>query len=157
MWNSRDQTLTGLAMSSKDMPSLVDVYQLLQSPKNVAQTSCIFQFLWHHLTSSFHLVGPYFTCADYVDSEFILTCVLETTKLFQHHGLRTSSLVSVGCAANLSAIKATHEHCGAYSILDDTSTHNVYQSLFTTWFCILDDMPHTPGTVHICVMCFLYS
>ena len=122
MWNSRNQTLSGLAMTSKDMSSLVDVYELLQTPKAVAQTSYILQFLWRDLTSCYDIVGPYFTCADSVDSKFILTCVLETIKLFQHHGLKTTLLVCDGCAANLATIKATHDHCGAYSVLDDGST-----------------------------------
>ena len=115
MWNSRNQSLTGLAMSS----SLTDIYQLLQTPKTAAQTSYILQFLWRDLTSSYDIVGPYFTCADSVDSKFILSCVLETIKLFQHHGLKTSLLICDGRAANLAAIKVTHEHSGAYSILDD--------------------------------------
>ena len=55
MWNSRSQTLTGLAMTSKDLSSLTDVYQLLQTP---AQTS---QLLWRDLTSGYDIVGPYFT------------------------------------------------------------------------------------------------
>ena len=32
MWNSRRQTLSGLAMTTDDMASLTDVYQLLQKP-----------------------------------------------------------------------------------------------------------------------------
>ena len=50
--------MTGLAMTSKDMSSLVDVYQILQSPKSVAQTAYIFQFLWRDLTSSYDLTLP---------------------------------------------------------------------------------------------------
>ena len=61
MWNSRNQTLTGLAMTSKDISSLVDVYQILQSPKNLAQTAYILQFLWHDLTSSYNIAWPYST------------------------------------------------------------------------------------------------
>ena len=103
------------------MSSSTDVYQLLQTLKTVAQTSYILQFLWRDLTSSYDMVGPYFTCAGSVDSTFILTCVLETIKLFQRHGLKTSLLVCDGCAPNLTTIKATHEHIGAYSITDDAS------------------------------------
>ena len=36
MWNSRNQTLTGLAMISKDMSSLTDVYQLLLTSQTPA-------------------------------------------------------------------------------------------------------------------------
>lgn len=61
MWNSRNQTLTGLAMTNKDMSSLVDVYQLLQTPQTPAQTSYILEFLWRDLTSGYDIVDPYFT------------------------------------------------------------------------------------------------
>ena len=44
MWNSRRQTLTGLAMTSKDMSSLTDVYQLPLTPQTAAQTSYICSF-----------------------------------------------------------------------------------------------------------------
>ena len=36
MWNSRNQTLTGLAMISKDMSSFTDVYQLLLTSQTPA-------------------------------------------------------------------------------------------------------------------------
>ena len=57
MRNSSNQTLTGLAMTSKDMSLLVDVYQLLQTPQTTAQTSYILQFLWRDLTSGYDIVG----------------------------------------------------------------------------------------------------
>ena len=122
MWNSRSQTLTGLAMTSKDLSSLIDVYQLLQTPQTAAQTSYIPQFLWRDLTSSYDIVGPYFTCADSVDCKFVLTSVMETIRLFQCHGLKTSLLVCDGCAANLTTVKSTHGVTGAYSLLDDCTT-----------------------------------
>ena len=122
MWNSRNQTLSGLAMTADDMSSLIDVYQLLQKPQVAAQTNYILQFLWRDLTSNYDIIGPYFTSAESVNSKFVLTCVLDTVKLFEHHGLKTSLLVCDGCAANLTAIKATCGECGAYSILDDVTT-----------------------------------
>ena len=122
MWNSRNQTLSGLAMTADDMSSLIDVYQLLQKPQVAAQTNYILQFLWRDLTSNYDIIGPYFTSAESVNSKFVLTCVLDTVKLFEHHGLKTSLLVCDGCAANLTAIKATRGECGAYFILDDVTT-----------------------------------
>jgi len=68
-----NQTLSELAMTSKDMQSLVDVYELLQTPKAVAQTSYILQFLLRDLTSCYDIIGPYFTCADSVDSKFTVS------------------------------------------------------------------------------------
>lgn len=122
MWNSRSQTLTGLAMTSEDLSSLTDVYQLLQTPQTPAQTAYILQFLWRDMTSSYDIVGPYFTRAESVDCKFVHTCVMEAIRLFQRHGLKTSLLVCDGCAANLTAIKSTHEVNGAYSVLDDYTT-----------------------------------
>lgn len=120
MWNSRSQTLSGLAMTNKDLSLLNDIYRILEESESPKQTSYILQFLWRDLTSNYDIVGPYFTCSDSVDSQFILTCILETVKLFQYHGLKTSLLVCDGSPANLATIKATHGHIGAYSLLQDT-------------------------------------
>ena len=51
--------------------------------------------------------------------KFILLCVLETVKLFQTHGLKTSLLVCDGNAANLTTIEVTHGYSSAYSVLPD--------------------------------------
>ena len=105
IWNSRSQKLLGLCMTHQDLLSLNDIYQMLQQPQQAPkQTSYILQFLWRDLTSSYDIVGPYFTCSESVDGKFILACVLETVKLFQTHGLKSSLLVCDGCAANLTTI-----------------------------------------------------
>jgi len=118
----------------------------------VAQTSYMYilQFLWRDLTSNYDIIGPYFTSADSVVSKFILTCVLETIKLFQHH--IKSLLVCDGYVANLTPVKATHEHCGAYSILDDIfiDRFEIKPWFMNPFSCILDNMHHA---VHICAMC----
>jgi len=96
VWNSRNYKLMGMTMTSQDMASLNDIYTLLQNPETSKQTSYILQFLWRDLTSNFDIVGPYFTCATTVESKFVMACVLETIKLFQWHGLKTSILVCDG-------------------------------------------------------------
>ena len=77
MWNSRSHKLSGLAMTSKDLCSLNDIYRFLQEPESPKQTSYILQFLWRDLTFSYDIIGPYFTSADTVDSQYILTCLLD--------------------------------------------------------------------------------
>ena len=52
MWNSRSQSIVGLAMDAEDQASLHDVYQLFQKEKAVEQTAYIMWFLWRDLTSS---------------------------------------------------------------------------------------------------------
>ena len=88
MWNSRNHQLMGLAMSSKNMASLNDIYRILQEPE-ARQTSYVFQFLWRDLTSSYDIVGPYYTSATSVEAKFVVACVFETIRLFQHHSLIT--------------------------------------------------------------------
>ena len=41
MWNSRSQTIVGLAMDAEDQASLHDVYQLFQKEKAVEQTASV--------------------------------------------------------------------------------------------------------------------
>lgn len=47
--------------------------------------------------------------------------MLETLKLLQCYGLKTSLLVCDCSPANLATIKETHGHVGAYSVLRDST------------------------------------
>ena len=98
----------GLAMTSGDLSSLYDIYKVLQDPGNNRQTSSILQFLWRDLTSSYNIVGLYFTSLTSVENKFVTACIFETIMLFQYHGLRTSLLTCDGGSANVSVIKASH-------------------------------------------------
>ena len=118
MWNSRNNQLMGLAKKLTDLASLNDIYTILQSGESNKQTSYVLQFLWRDLTSSFDIAGPYFTSSSSVDAKFVLACVLETVKLFQCHGMKTSVLVCDRGSSNIATIKACHDHPGAYSISD---------------------------------------
>ena len=115
MWNLRSQKLIGLSMSSMEQSSLADIYLLINGDR-AQQTPYILQFLCRDLTSDFDIIGPYFTCSKTMDSKFILSCVFETVRLLHLHGLTTTLLVCDGGAANLSTLKATHGHFGAYPI-----------------------------------------
>ena len=92
MWNSRSHKVIGLSMSHEELSSLVDIYQVL-SNVTIEQTSYTLQLLWKHLTSSIDIVGPYFTCCETLKSKFVLSCVLETVKLFKLHELDTGNYV----------------------------------------------------------------
>ena len=91
--------------NTQGMLSLNDVYRILKETDSPSQTSYILQFLWQDLTSSYDIVGSYCTSSDLVDEKFTLSCVLETVKLFQTHGLKTSLLVCDGNPANLTTVK----------------------------------------------------
>lgn len=93
MWNSRTHKVIGLSMSHEELSSLADIYQVLSDDATIEQTSYILHFLWRDLTSSFDIVGPYFTSCETLKSKFVLSCVLETVKLFKLHGLDTGNYV----------------------------------------------------------------
>ena len=101
-------------MCHEDLASLTDVYQLLDPDCRSKQTTYILQFLWHDLTSSIDVVGPYFTSSGPLENKFILSCVLESIKAFHLYGFRTFALVCDATAPNVSVIKATTRIQGAY-------------------------------------------
>ena len=82
MWNSRNHKIIGLAMTQENQASLHDVFQLFDKDHRVKQASYMLQFLWRDVTSSFDIVGPYFSSEESVNSKFICSCFLETIKLF---------------------------------------------------------------------------
>ena len=116
MWNSRNNQLMGLAMTHQEQASLLDIYKYINNTQGIEQTSYMLQFLWRDLTSSYDIVGPYFTSSSSVKNTFVTSCIFETISLFQCHGLKTSLLVCDGAAANMSTIKASHGHSGAYGV-----------------------------------------
>lgn len=121
LWNSCSHQLMGLAVTPGDLSSLNDIYKILQDPGTNMQTSYILQFLWRDLTSSYDIVGPYYTSSTYVENKFAAACIFDTIKLFQYHGLKTSLLICDGGSANVSVIKTSHGHHGAYSLNKDTT------------------------------------
>ena len=82
--------------------------------------SYILPYVWRDLTSSYDVVGPYYTSA-LVEAKFVVVCVFQTIKLFQHHDLKTSLLACDGGSANIATIKASRSYHGAYSIKEDGS------------------------------------
>ena len=83
IWNSRNQSIIGLAMSEKDQASLHDVFQTINPDNHIQQTDHILQFLWRDLTSSFDVIGPYFSSNETMSTKFVMACVFEAIKLFQ--------------------------------------------------------------------------
>ena len=121
MWNSRSQKIIGLAMSPDDMSSLHDACQLVDQTSASKQTSYILQFLWRDLTSSCDVVGPYFSSSSQLESKFIVSCILQSVRVFHLYGFHTCALVCDGVSANVSALKSTCGTSGAYGV-GSTST-----------------------------------
>ena len=121
MWNSRSQKIIGLAMNPEDMSSFHDAFQLVEETSATKQTSYILQFLWRDLTSSFDVVGPYFTSSSQLESKFIVSCILQSLRVFYLYGFHTYALVCDGASSNVSALKLSCGTSGAYghSTFDD--------------------------------------
>ena len=83
IWNSRNQSIIGLAMSEKDQAGLRDVFQTIDSDQHIQQTDHMLQFLWRDLTSSFDIIGPYFSSYETMSTKFVMSCIFEAIKLFQ--------------------------------------------------------------------------
>ena len=83
IWNSRSHHLVGLAMSPQEQANLQDIFAIFDPTCRIKQTNHILQFLWRDLTSSFDIVGPYFTSDNPMTAKYVMACVLETVKLFQ--------------------------------------------------------------------------
>lgn len=106
MWNSRSQRIIGLAMSPEDMSSLHDAYELIDEEIAKKQTSYILQFLWRDLTSSFDVVGPYFSSNGPLESKFITSCVIQSLQLFHLYQFFTCVMVCDGASSNVSTVKS---------------------------------------------------
>ena len=145
MWNSRSQKIIGLAMSVDDMSTLHDAYQLVNEVSAREHTSYILQFLWRDLTSSFDVVGPYYTSSSQLESKFIVSCVFQTLRLFYLYCFHTCALVCDGASANVSALKTTCGTSGAYGVSNCTDDlHKV-----EPYFC----NPFEPGRKLFWVIC----
>ena len=134
MWNSRSQKIIGLAMSPDDMSSLHDAYQLVDETSASKQTSYILQFLWRDLTSSFDVVGPYFTSSSQLESKFIVSCILQCIRIFNLYGFDTSALVCDGASANVSALKSTCGTSGAYGVRSASADRHKIEPYFSNPF-----------------------
>lgn len=134
MWNSRSQRIVGFAMTPDDLPNLLDVYQTLDSDTSTQTTTYILQFLWRDLTSSFDVVGPYFTRNGAFESKFIIGVVFEVVKLFHLYGFNTSLLVCDGASPNLSAIKLTMGVSGVFSRDESLGDKNYISPCFENPF-----------------------
>ena len=83
IWDSRNQRIIGLAMTEKEQSTLHDIFQCMAPDQHVQQTTHMLQFLWRDLTSSFDIVGPFFSSGETMSGKFVMACVLETIALFQ--------------------------------------------------------------------------
>ena len=130
-------------MSHDDMANLLDVYQADAATKS---TTYILQFLWQDLTSSFDVVGPYYTSSKTMESKYILGVVLETVKLLFVWFQRMSWY---GASSNLTTIKMTMGESGVFE-----STATIAPSPIQSFKDPLGDMSQSPS---MCVYVYMHT
>ena len=105
--------------------NLHDVFQTLQSTDPVP-AEYILQFLWRDVTSSYDIIGPYFSFKATIDHATVVETLMETTSAFSNLGLKTACVVCDGASSNLAAIKLiTDGQRGAYGFSADALDNTV--------------------------------
>ena len=113
-WNSRNEELVGIAMTSSELQTLQDVYETINSDRKIGKTSYVLQTLWRDTSSSYDVIGPYYTSTSGLKPKFLLPCIMDTVHQFHLFGFETSLIICDGASSNLSLLKALCGHEGAY-------------------------------------------
>lgn len=113
-WNSRNEELVGLAMTSDEMRSLQDVYDIMDIGCKTEKTSYVLQTLWRDCTSEFDIIGSYYTSSSTMKSKALLPCLMNAIYQFHLFHFETSLIICDGASANLSLLEALCGREGAY-------------------------------------------
>ncbi len=101
-------------MSADQLPSLHDIFKVLDNGFRTQQTSYVLQFIWRDLSSDFDVIGPYFTCDQGLEAKFLEACVFDTMYAFSAYGFAVLGLVCDGASCNLSFLKRLCGVSGQY-------------------------------------------
>lgn len=96
--------ITGFCTSEDELKVLHDVFSAAVQP-GAQKASYIVQFLWRDLTSSFDMIGPYFSIGNSMDSSVLQELVMMTLKAFTSYGFKVSILLCDGASSNLTLMK----------------------------------------------------
>ena len=104
-WNSRDDKFVGHTMTSEEMSTLSDLYEVLLTDKESEKADYVMQTLWRDLTSECDIVGPYYTSNGPFKAKTMLACVMDALRKFQAHGFDVCVFVCDGASSNLTMVK----------------------------------------------------
>ncbi len=125
-WSANGEKFFGLELTHEECPQLHDIYAAFDPNKTPQPTSYNLQFLWRDLTSDFDVIGPYFSTANSLEHRYIISCLLETMRLFHQFDFKTVGIVCDGASSNLAAIKIlTRGKKGAYGTQPGRDRHKV--------------------------------
>eukprot|EP00795_Rhopilema_esculentum_P005812 gene5812-11113_t len=122
----KSEQFLGFAMTEEERTDLHDIYKVLISDSAVP-AKYILQYLWRDLTSSYDIIGPYFSLKTTIDHNTMIETLFETMRVFHIFGFETRVIVCDGASSNLFAIKLlTTNKRGAYGIdLESRTRHEV--------------------------------
>ena len=114
MWNSKNNRIIGVAISPDELRSLHDVYELLDADFGTHQTTYVVQFMWRDITSDFDVIGPYFTCENSLEMNFLAACLFEAMYVFETYTYHILGLICDGASCNLAMLKRLCDRSGRY-------------------------------------------
>ena len=137
-------------MNSYELPSLHDVYSLLDEDEKIKEINYMLQFVWRDLSSKFDIIGLYYSSAQGFDSKFTMACLQDTLYFFEAYSFHVLAIIGDGASWNHTVFKRLCGHRGKFGMIDcgtSESIHNVPAS-FTN--------PYTGARVW-CIICPSYE
>ncbi len=143
-WSANGEKFFGLELTDEECYQLHDIYAAFDPNKAPQATSYNLQFLWRDLTSDFDVIGPYFSTSESLEHRYIISCLLETMRLFHQFDFETVGVVSDGASSNLTAEKIlTRGKKGSYGTQPGNDRHRVkpwftnpFNPLLKVYWCI---------------------
>ena len=140
VWNSKNNKIIGLTMTSDHLSSLHDVFRGLDDNFRTKKTTYVLQFLWRDISSDYDAIGPYFTAEKSLETRFLISCLFEAMLIFETYRFQIYSLVCDGASCNLSLLKRLCNVSGQYGTNKSDGITNVPSSFLN---------PFTNRTVHL--------
>ena len=133
VWNSKNNQILGIAMSSDDLSSLHDIYSSITDDEKVKATHYVPQFIWRDLSSKFDVVGPYYTSKGGFDAQFTMACVHDTMYHLAAFNFNVLALIGDGASWNHSLFKHLCGHKGKFrcGAIEDGDRHDVPASFIS--------------------------
>ena len=97
----------GVAMSQEDYCQIKDIFSESVDNNESKPAQYIVQFLWRDLSADFDIIGSYYSSSQHITQQFLMSCLMDTMRVFQAYGFSITCLVCDGAASNLSLIKTT--------------------------------------------------
>ena len=88
-WNSKNGKLCGIAMETDECAYVADIFADLENvDREPVAAEYFLQFLWRDLSSDFDVIGPHYSSAGSVDSNFTHACTMDALQAFQAYNFK---------------------------------------------------------------------